>query len=1043
MHMGMYNTYFISTIYAGRRSSSSSSSDYTNFFCGRFDRTPAYLSSCCGCCNCCALATNKILIRPSLLRGLRQSTLLELSASRRLLLGGGHKCFIHSRGYDLNRVFYELNCSIKERNSCTKCRRTREKKRFCSFSEEDSKIHSSSETDDVESILSLLTEEVDLDFIGVKGKNMSSFKRLEMEKKRKNGRKERNLSWGKEIKVEKQGSLKHNGTYTEELQNGDEIPNDKREAVTKCGKNRKQRNISNCSSYYSFSSSQDFGSDLEVQDKHRQERDEGHYMEGHVKEELNRQSDGLEKLKEISYQERIAFFDRNPSKESEKKPTHENITIEETESKNESLDMHSQAFRINEYNCGEASIFHKEFNGEEDTSASMMDFDMKRRLADIQKGTRRKYLSTKFQESGGGDKLETTLKSQKAFSGRVENLEVSEIFLLETSHENKNVICSITEKDVKNRNSQKLIEKSKIQDTERTTNNELKNEGEDEISILSSFQKMEEEHHQKGKIIGQSEERRKSQGSSELHVHNGKLENTSIISSRTRIKNLEENRSLSSDANGIFIQTDKMMTPSIKPREGSELVNNISESYSSDEKQVSTSQSTSDTVRIIQKSKLTSIFETRESHCQTNERITQFNSSSEAQGTTNLSISGENASKMICSFQGSLNMVSEAREHVILADDNERSSEVMLVPSSSQLAVKGSAHVESTGITSPEVCPQTSESGSSTLYDNSKRKGHALPYKLGYRDGSVLGYSEPSNVVAPEVSVQPEISKETGKPIVKRTGRFLWNIIADFVQLRRASHADASNSAARSGERSSSNKSDSETCISRQENEETNKSNLIMVRTSDQPQAKPSIKLKPKESDTQSEGQASDTMKLKDKVKHLEVGMSSTSTLASGSSSSEFLFAFGEGNTNQTGGEKDLQVTTSGVENLEMSIPLPAGGPPFVEEIVDTGKSDVPRTESSLQIKETVSPTQTESIGIEGNNREWKQKRLQRKKQVVRDKFDEWEEAYTIELEQRKMDEEFMREAISEAQKAGDKWEVPVGAVLVQHGKIIARGCNL
>ncbi|XP_039173799.1 tRNA(adenine(34)) deaminase, chloroplastic-like [Eucalyptus grandis] len=37
----------------------------------------------------------------------------------------------------------------------------------------------------------------------------------------------------------------------------------------------------------------------------------------------------------------------------------------------------------------------------------------------------------------------------------------------------------------------------------------------------------------------------------------------------------------------------------------------------------------------------------------------------------------------------------------------------------------------------------------------------------------------------------------------------------------------------------------------------------------------------------------------------------------------------------------------------------------------------------------------------------------------------------------------FMREALVEAKKAAEKWEVPVGAVLVQHGKIIARGFNL
>ncbi|HSX13600.1 MAG TPA: tRNA adenosine(34) deaminase TadA [Chlamydiales bacterium] len=39
-------------------------------------------------------------------------------------------------------------------------------------------------------------------------------------------------------------------------------------------------------------------------------------------------------------------------------------------------------------------------------------------------------------------------------------------------------------------------------------------------------------------------------------------------------------------------------------------------------------------------------------------------------------------------------------------------------------------------------------------------------------------------------------------------------------------------------------------------------------------------------------------------------------------------------------------------------------------------------------------------------------------------------------------DEYFMREAIKEAKKALQKEEVPIGAVLVQNGKVIARGHN-
>ncbi len=41
------------------------------------------------------------------------------------------------------------------------------------------------------------------------------------------------------------------------------------------------------------------------------------------------------------------------------------------------------------------------------------------------------------------------------------------------------------------------------------------------------------------------------------------------------------------------------------------------------------------------------------------------------------------------------------------------------------------------------------------------------------------------------------------------------------------------------------------------------------------------------------------------------------------------------------------------------------------------------------------------------------------------------------------MDEEFMREALNEAKKAMEKGEVPIGAVLVHKGDVIARAHNL
>lgn len=84
-----------------------------------------------------------------------------------------------------------------------------------------------------------------------------------------------------------------------------------------------------------------------------------------------------------------------------------------------------------------------------------------------------------------------------------------------------------------------------------------------------------------------------------------------------------------------------------------------------------------------------------------------------------------------------------------------------------------------------------------------------------------------------------------------------------------------------------------------------------------------------------------------------------------------------------------------------------------------------------------------EVIRTEGKDAELKRRKIQRNKQVLKETFDEWEEAYQHDAKQRKTDELFMREALLEAQRAADIWEVPVGAVLVHNGEIIARGCNL
>lgn len=96
-----------------------------------------------------------------------------------------------------------------------------------------------------------------------------------------------------------------------------------------------------------------------------------------------------------------------------------------------------------------------------------------------------------------------------------------------------------------------------------------------------------------------------------------------------------------------------------------------------------------------------------------------------------------------------------------------------------------------------------------------------------------------------------------------------------------------------------------------------------------------------------------------------------------------------------------------------------------------------------IRFEKNIAQEAPEIIKTGETDAELKRRMFQRNKQVLKETFDEWEEAYQRDAEQRKADELFMREALLEAQRAADIWEVPVGAVLVQNGEIIARGCNL
>lgn len=285
-------------------------------------------------------------------------------------------------------------------------------------------------------------------------------------------------------------------------------------------------------------------------------------------------------------------------------------------------------------------------------------------------------------------------------------------------------------------------------------------------------------------------------------------------------------------------------------------------------------------------------------------------------------------------------------------------------------------------------------------------------------------------------SAQPiEAEASKGSKEVKRSGRSVWNIMADIVRLRWGPRAETPKSAARSNQKSSSNEStSSEAWFSGYYYDKTSDVNMKRERRRRRKklEATSSQQLQLDKSFVQTEGEASHTMRSNSN--ELGPDMPSSSVIEGGSTSEGITSPSGEENISQ---KKYIEGSSSGTEEGPLPLLLPARSTsrsPHAEEISETRGADVSGSGSMYRPEEPLGSKK---------DPDFKQKKLQRNKQVMRDRFDEWEEAYQHEREQQNIDEMFMREALLEAKKAADYWEVPVGAILVQDGKIIARGYNL
>ncbi|KAL3501618.1 hypothetical protein ACH5RR_036067 [Cinchona calisaya] len=296
--------------------------------------------------------------------------------------------------------------------------------------------------------------------------------------------------------------------------------------------------------------------------------------------------------------------------------------------------------------------------------------------------------------------------------------------------------------------------------------------------------------------------------------------------------------------------------------------------------------------------------------------------------------------------------------------------------------------------------------------------------------------TEPSMQEPPEAEAV-ENERNIGKAVVKRTGKSLWNIIGDIVSFCWVLHSESHGSTAKPcGKNSSNQSSNSETWFADHDPEENTylepKRDTINVSADWQQEEKIS---------SQSQVELSSSSSLKTDMKQTGAGsLPSSIVLQRDSSLKRASFPSGETSEMKFGGS--FPKTRAGESLITLSS-LQLRRSPVIGEKSEAREPEASGSGTIVQIDQPVHITPKENPRSAGKNEELQRRKLGRNDQVVKDRFDEWEEAYRLEMEQRRVDEMFMREALLEAKKAADSWEVPVGAVLVWNGKITARGYYL
>ncbi|KAL3510900.1 hypothetical protein ACH5RR_030301 [Cinchona calisaya] len=1076
--------------------------DYSCYLNDRFDPNPLlYSSSASSCCSCCANSLyNRIPISShSYLYGLRQSNLIQWPPYKKLILNGLDR--INCSRFQILDV--DRSC-YSEKDYIYKGRKSRKgrfrRMVFEETSEWDGFCGGSDGVDEVEIMLSLLSEDVSDECFSVSEKRGKSCRKIEVEKRGNSGvsnvrRRKKCVDSGvlespskfeyeEKVVRSKEGEMKRKEDDRREKEREvllrrenarmrakeDESSNlfreekvSQEERENRLRKNRRERmrveeredlstgeahrqrvrkNGSSGSSYYSFSSG-DFEVDNEVQGE--QEEYEGELSRGYLRESRRNEelvSDEVQRHGDYSKEQGNVFRKENTQvgfsgassavesdwrKKSEKRLI--DVSMDETKFSKELAEKDSKYREVQESGYGKTVGSYSRFDDKNKQSTLAVKFDKGTREQHRQKHeseTRMNSEQFKQMSETHVSDTKTASTSSQLYHGRDQSSSKS---MSSGKKESEHHIAAshIIRDDEYRRNTSKLAEVSKIQEVDMTgTSSALRQseirmkKQEDNSNInLSSVNKREEQYHHAGQTSRLLDSREK------YHqvAQNVDSESTlvSIRETETRMEKLEE-KSSSSYKSDLELRDHSDMTTKDKTcvsvvGAGNERTSLVTESPSQFIVRVSIhgeSESGSATEQTDDE-RLHGGF--------TASHEPSPNNSDQAQGEPLKFISHEDALGSADRLQKS--SAHYVGEYVQKVRNEISTSEVHEVRKTyeTKLVHEDERHSKDSINSHSSRVSQSKEQDSRRLSRSSGIKGPS---------DEIWDVTEPSMQEHPEVR-RIEHESNNGNAVVKRTGKSLWNIIGDIVHFRWALRSEHGSTAKSAGKTSPNQSTSSETWFSGHDPEENidleaKRDRIVLIQepTSVDQQQEEKISC-------QSRGEVSSSSSSKGDMKQTGAGSLPSSSILQRESSLKRT-SFGPGETiSETKFEGSFPETRTAVSSVTLPS-LQLGRSPAVGENSATGEAEGSGS-GAVILSENPKPA--------GKNEELKRRKLGRSDQVVKDRFDEWEEAYRLEIEQRRVDEVFMREALVEAKKAADSWEVPVGAVLVRDGKIIARGYNL